>query len=173
MEAGEDAPHPARVREETAACIVSVKGLKDNWQRWSKEHQEYQNHNPFSHDSRPRVSAPPRGQGDYGRPPQGSMTEQRGREAQAHVGREVEELCEAIKNVGRPGDNDGSDGRVFTVEFGELFERYATISNKLVGLLLRARRQGLLHFEGEMLWQGKDDHAVITLTPSQVYQVDE
>ncbi|XP_056299713.1 actin-binding Rho-activating protein-like [Pseudoliparis swirei] len=166
MEAAEDVPNPAQFSEETAARIVSVKGLKDSWQKWSNEHQEYQNHNPFSHDTRPRVSAPRRGQGDYGRPPQGSMTEQRGREAQTHVGREVEELCEAIRTIGRPGDKDGRDGRVFTVEFGELFERYATISSKLVGLLLRARKQRLLDFEGEMLWQGKDDHAVITLTLS-------
>uniref|UniRef100_A0A8C2WY85 Si:dkey-29b11.3 n=1 Tax=Cyclopterus lumpus TaxID=8103 RepID=A0A8C2WY85_CYCLU len=55
------------------------------------------------------------------------------------------------------------DGRGITVEFGKLFEHYVTISNKLVGVLLRARKQGLVDFEGEMLWQGKDDHAVITL----------
>uniref|UniRef100_A0A4W6EHQ3 Costars domain-containing protein n=1 Tax=Lates calcarifer TaxID=8187 RepID=A0A4W6EHQ3_LATCA len=56
-----------------------------------------------------------------------------------------------------------SNGKVITVEFGKLFEHYVTISNKLVGILLRARKQKLVDFKGEMLWQGKDDHVLITL----------
>ncbi|XP_031729557.1 actin-binding Rho-activating protein [Anarrhichthys ocellatus] len=167
METEDDIPDPAQFSDDTAACIVSVKGLKENWQKWSDEHREYQKHNPFSQDTRPSVVVPQRGQDDYGRPLQGSVTEQRGKDAHTHVSREVEELCEVIRNIGQPGDKDGdgrsSDGRVITVEFGKLFEHYVTISNKLVGILLRARKQGLVDFEGEMLWQGKDDHAVITL----------
>uniref|UniRef100_A0AAY4E7V4 Costars domain-containing protein n=1 Tax=Denticeps clupeoides TaxID=299321 RepID=A0AAY4E7V4_9TELE len=62
------------------------------------------------------------------------------------------------EDIGR----SGGDGRP-AVDFGTLFERYVTISDKLVGVLLRARKQGLVHFEGEMLWQGRDDHVVITL----------
>uniref|UniRef100_A0A8C5AP14 Costars domain-containing protein n=1 Tax=Gadus morhua TaxID=8049 RepID=A0A8C5AP14_GADMO len=64
------------------------------------------------------------------------------------------------------GDRGGAAARgtgSVTVEFGRLFEHYVTISNKLVGVLLRARRQGLVHFDGEMLWQGQDDRVVITL----------
>lgn len=49
---------------------------------------------------------------------------------------------------------------MITVEFGKLFDRYVS---KLVGILLRARKQRLVDFEGEMLWQGKDDHVLITL----------
>uniref|UniRef100_A0A672MK88 Actin-binding Rho-activating protein-like n=1 Tax=Sinocyclocheilus grahami TaxID=75366 RepID=A0A672MK88_SINGR len=64
----------------------------------------------------------------------------------------------AVLEIGVSGD----DGRV-SVRFGMLFERYVTISNKLVGVLLRARKQGLVHFEGEMLWQGRDDGVLITL----------
>ncbi|XP_035528951.1 actin-binding Rho-activating protein [Morone saxatilis] len=150
---------PAQFSDDTAVCIVSVKGLKENWQKWSNEHQEYQKHNPFSHDTRPSVVVPLRGQDDYGRPLQGSMTEQRGKDAHTHISREVQELCEVIRNIGEPRDKDG----VVTVEFGKLFERYVTISNKLVGILLRARKQRLVEFEGEMLWQGQDDHVVITL----------
>ncbi|XP_068452430.1 actin-binding Rho-activating protein-like [Clinocottus analis] len=162
METEEDVPTPAQRSDDAAACGVSVKGLKENWQKWSNEHREYQEHNPFSHDGRPGAAPPRRGRDDYGTPPQGSMTERRGKDAHTHIGREVEELCQAIRNVGQPGDKDGG-GRVVTVEFGKLFEHYVTISNKLVGVLLRARKQGLVDFEGEMLWQGKDDHAVITL----------
>lgn len=167
METENDVQTPAPFMEDTAACIVSVKGLKENWQKWSSEHQEYQKHNPFSHDTRLSGVVPQRGQDDYGRPVQGSMTEQRGKDAHTHISREVQELCEVIKNIGESRDSSGrgggSDGKVITVEFGKLFEHYVTISNKLVGILLRARKQRLVDFEGEMLWQGKDDHVVITL----------
>jgi len=44
-----------------------------------------------------------------------------------------------------------------------LFELYKVISNKIVGLLIRARKHGLVEFEGEMLYQKRDDNVVITL----------
>nr|XP_046256363.1 actin-binding Rho-activating protein-like [Scatophagus argus]XP_046256364.1 actin-binding Rho-activating protein-like [Scatophagus argus] len=167
MEPEDDVPAAAQSSDDTAVCMASVKGLKENWQKWSNEHQEYQRQNPFSHDTRLSVVVPQRGQDDYGRPLQGSMTEQRGKDAHTHISREVQELCEVIRNIGEPrvGDRDGSgsNGTVITVEFGKLFEHYVTISNKLVGILLRARKQRLVDFEGEMLWQGQDDHVVITL----------
>lgn len=163
MEAEDDVQAPSQLSDDTAACIVSVKGLKENWQKWSNEHQEYQKHNPFSQDSRPSVVVPQRGQDDYGRPLQGSMTEQRGKDAHTHISREVEELCQVIRNIGEARDRDRDGGGVITVKFGKLFEHYVTISNKLVGILLRARKQKLVDFEGEMLWQGQDDHVVITL----------
>jgi hypothetical protein len=47
--------------------------------------------------------------------------------------------------------------------FKELFELYKVISNKVVGLLIRARKYGLVDFEGEMLYQGRDNNVVITL----------
>uniref|UniRef100_A0A8D0C7C0 Costars domain-containing protein n=1 Tax=Salvator merianae TaxID=96440 RepID=A0A8D0C7C0_SALMN len=56
----------------------------------------------------------------------------------------------------------GRDGHV-RITFKQLFDRYVTISNKVVGVLLRARKHGLVDFEGEMLWQGKDDDVIITL----------
>lgn len=58
------------------------------------------------------------------------------------------------------------DGTEITMRFKELFELYKVISNKLVGLLLRARKYGLVKFEGEMLYQGRDDKVVITLDPN-------
>ena len=167
METEDDVSAPAQLRDDTAVCIVSVKGLKENWQKWSDEHQEYQKHNPFSHNTRPTVVVPQRGQDNYGKPLQGSLTEQRGKDAHTHISREVQELCEVIRNIGELRDGDGSVSsggeKGIAVEFGKLFEHYVAISNKLVGILLRARKQGLVNFEGEMLWQGKDDHVVITL----------
>lgn len=38
---------------------------------------------------------------------------------------------------------------------------YTTISNKLVGLLLRARKQKFIDFEGEILFQRRDDEVPI------------
>lgn len=153
---------PAQSSDSAAHHNVSVKGLKDNWQKWSSERQEYQKNNPFSHHTRPSGTVHQRGQDDYGRPLQGSLTEQRGKDAQTLISREVQELCDVIRSIGELKERDGA-GKVVTVEFGKLFEHYVTISNKLVGILLRARKQRLVDFEGEMLWQGKDDHVVITL----------
>lgn len=138
----------------------AVGELRRSWQSWAEGHGEYQRRNPFSSEGglpgKPALA--PRGDPAYGRPPEGSRTEQRGRDAHSHVGREVEELCLVIRSTGRRGD----DGRV-SVTFGQLFETYVTISNKVVGILLRARKHGLVRFEGEMLWQGQDDDVVITL----------
>lgn len=43
---------------------------------------------------------------------------------------------------------------------------YNRINDKLVGLLIRARRRDLLTFEGEMLYQRRDDETWIVLTKS-------
>lgn len=39
--------------------------------------------------------------------------------------------------------------------------RYTRISSNLVGMLIRARRRNLVNFEGEMLWQRRDDQVPI------------
>lgn len=136
----------------------SVGNLKKTWQTWAKEHEVYQKQNPFSNDIRPGAAHLDTQHPDYGKPKAGSRTEQRGKDAHRHVGKEVEDLRLVMKTIGVKGD----DG-LTRVTFGRLFEAYVTISNKLVGVLLRARKHGLLQFEGEMLWQGRDDQVVITL----------
>lgn len=144
----------------TRTQLTAVDDLRRSWQSWAEDRIEYQRHNPFSNDSRPvtkNVRAQ-RGDSIYGRPPEGSKTEQRGKDAHTHVGKEVEELCLIMRNIGEKGE----DGNV-RVTFQQLFETYVTISNKVVGILLRARKYGLVQFEGEMLWQGKDDKVIITL----------
>ena len=95
---------------------------------------------------------------DYGRPPPGSKTELRGRKAGMLISGEVVEVCYNILRIGYRCP-DGT----YIVNFGTLFEMYTKISNKLVGMLLRARRQGLVQFEGEMLFQGRDNHVIIKL----------
>jgi len=104
------------------------------------------------------TALPSRHSREYGRPLAGSKTEARGRFAGAHISQEVRDLCRVILQMGR----EQPDGTV-CVTFGRLFERYTRISNKVVGMLLRARKQNLVHFEGKMLFQKRDDDVIITL----------
>lgn len=97
----------------------------------------------------------------YGRPPEGSKTEMRGIKAHNHISGEIIELCSVIRQVGM----EKSDGS-YIVTFGVLFQTYTVISNKVVGILLRARKHGLVDFEGEMLFQRRDDNKIITLFPA-------
>lgn len=46
----------------------------------------------------------------------------------------------------------GENGETLIL-FGDLFDAYAHISDKVVGMLLRARKHSLLYFEGETLFQ--------------------
>ncbi|KHJ85477.1 hypothetical protein OESDEN_14148 [Oesophagostomum dentatum] len=52
------------------------------------------------------------------------------------------------------------------IKFGKLFYIYSFYSDKLVGMLIRARKYGLLDFEGEMLYQRQDDEKLITMNMS-------
>lgn len=49
-----------------------------------------------------------------------------------------------------------------------MFEAYADISDKVAGLLVRARKYGLCFFEGETLWQRFDDRKPVVLLLSSV-----
>ncbi|PAV63498.1 hypothetical protein WR25_07672 [Diploscapter pachys] len=97
---------------------------------------------------------------DYGRPPTGSRTEARGIKASVHVCNEVLYLCEVISQ-----NASGEEPHKY-IEFGKLFYIYSFISDKLVGMLLRARKYGLVDFEGEMLYQRQDDKKLITMQMS-------
>uniref|UniRef100_A0A0N5AB63 Costars domain-containing protein n=1 Tax=Syphacia muris TaxID=451379 RepID=A0A0N5AB63_9BILA len=98
---------------------------------------------------------------DYGRPPKGSKTEARGIKAGVHIMHEVLFLMEIINDyaTGEPPDR--------VISFGELFHIYEHYSNKvLVGMLIRARKYGLVDFEGEMLYQRQDDDKPIMMLKS-------
>ncbi|EPB76019.1 hypothetical protein ANCCEY_04865 [Ancylostoma ceylanicum] len=97
---------------------------------------------------------------DYGRPPPGSKTEARGIKAGVHVCREILFLCETI--------NENAEGEEPNkwIKFGKLFYVYSFYSDKLVGMLIRARKYGLVDFEGEMLYQRQDDEKIITMLMS-------
>jgi len=85
-------------------------------------------------------------------------SDQRSKEANEKLNFEIWEICDTIQTIGLPDDDGG-----FMVEFGELFDTYSTVSSQTVGLLIRARRRGLVYFEGETLLKGKDDFEIVTL----------
>ncbi|CAI2320786.1 unnamed protein product [Caenorhabditis sp. 36 PRJEB53466] len=96
---------------------------------------------------------------EYGRPKPGTLTEQRAKKAAAHVAREMLTLCEVVEDYGKRE----KDGEPIRITFGRLFGIYVNISDKVVGTLLRARKHKMVDFEGEMLFQRRDDHVIITL----------
>lgn len=136
-----------------------LKGQIARWQKKADEHEEKQLINPFSDwEGASHRAKLAKDDANYGRPVEGSMTETRGKKAGQMVSGEIVELCQVIRELGvRQPDN------TYTIPFGQLFEAYTRISNKLVGMLMRARKQNLLSFTGEMLYQRRDDDVVITL----------
>lgn len=104
---------------------------------------------------------------EYGKPIPGSKTELRGAEAQARVCTEMKELCSIIHDYGKtpckgllPPELKNATK---VISFGELFSIYTVISDKLVGILLRTRKYNLTQFEGEVLFQKRDDDVPIFL----------
>ncbi|KAK7079344.1 hypothetical protein SK128_013891 [Halocaridina rubra] len=126
----------------------------------AKSHKEKMTTNPFSTTFDPSL-APQRLSKDdpnYGKPVAGSMAEKRGKKAAKHVNAEVVFLCDMIYQEGERYE-DGTAA----ITFGDLFQIYTRISNKVVGMLLRARKHGFVDFEGETLFQRRDDDVPITL----------
>ena len=121
---------------------------------------------------------------DYGTPVAGSKTEARAKLAHERISREILEMCCVIEDNGKKPteikDNteestnsvqDDAKERIVTViDFKRLFDIYVGISNKLVGVLLRARKYGIVDFPGETLFQRRDDDVLIKLLypPSEV-----
>lgn len=68
-----------------------------------------------------------------------------------------------LERLGGVTDDDATsdEQQPREVSFADLFAAYETISDKLVGMLLRARKHGAVDFPGETLWQGQHDGVVI------------
>ncbi|XP_044738841.1 actin-binding Rho-activating protein isoform X2 [Chrysoperla carnea] len=127
----------------------------------AKRNIENQALNPFSQDkSAKALDRPKFSKEEYGRPAKGSLSEKRGVKATIHVCKEMLELCQIIDEYGAQFNEDGTQKIIY---FGELFNIYTVISDKLVGMLLRARKHKLVDFEGEVLFQRRDDNVPIVL----------
>lgn len=128
----------------------------------NKNHMLSQSVNPFSESQGSRgMQRLQISKEEYGRPKAGSLTEYRGKKANIQVFQEMLELCQVIHDEGQPVSKKDPEIRV--VLFGELFNIYTHINDKLVGLMLRARKHELIQFEGEMLFQRRDDHVPVYL----------
>lgn len=139
-------------------------------------HTQRQAINPFSNDKcvsslpKPKISKE-----DYGRPAKGSLSEQRSFRATIQVCKEMLQLCQVINQCGEPlfETHEKKDDPRIVISFGNLFSIYAGISDKCVGMLIRARKHGLIDFEGECLFQRRDDHVpIIMLKPyGEIYDI--
>mmetsp|Transcript_18541 Transcript_18541/g.22783 ORF Transcript_18541/g.22783 Transcript_18541/m.22783 type:complete len:453 (+) Transcript_18541:97-1455(+) len=105
-----------------------------------------------------------------------TLSELRAAQAQKWVDGEIEKLLSIMHEVGigngskfrSKQDVENLRIRKFSktklhTTFGELFDVYHHVSDSLVGMLMRARKRKLVTFEGGILFQGKDDHVVLTL----------
>uniref|UniRef100_A0A903Y4B4 Costars domain-containing protein n=1 Tax=Anopheles minimus TaxID=112268 RepID=A0A903Y4B4_9DIPT len=129
----------------------------------AQSHRESQLSNPFSDAQATRGMARLQiSKEEYGKPKAGSLTEYRGKKANIQVYQEMLELCQVIDTDGKPISKKNPDIKM--IYFGELFNIYTHINDKLVGLLLRARKHDLIQFEGECLFQRRDDHVPVYLT---------
>nr|XP_054756153.1 actin-binding Rho-activating protein-like [Lytechinus pictus] len=133
------------------------------WKNVENEHKNKQLINPFSEWTGASTRAKlDKDDPNYARPVEGSMTAIRGQMAGERISGEIKQLVAIMKQSGHRETAD--DGSVYYwIHFGKLFDLYSKISNKLVGILMRARKQGLIDFEGEMLWQRRDDHVIISM----------
>lgn len=126
-----------------------------------REHTDSQMLNPFSQEGRSVSPKPKFSKEEYGKPIAGSLTAARGQKANMHVFKEMLELCQIINSEGYPQSEE--DPSLKFILFGELFNIYTHINDKLVGLLLRARKHKLLDFEGEVLFQRRDDDVPVCM----------
>ncbi|KAF7638773.1 Costars domain-containing protein [Meloidogyne graminicola] len=95
---------------------------------------------------------------EYGKPPPGSLTEMRAKKAAKHIFNEMLQLCQIIEEYGHLNEN-----KLIIINFGHLFNIYEYISDKVVGILIRARKHGMVDFEGEILYQRRDEEKIIKL----------
>jgi len=83
---------------------------------------------------------------NYGRPVAGSKTELRGKQAGIHISSEMIELCNIIRSMGVL-QQDGS----YAITFGNLFEFYTRISNKVLNTPYRYDFRPVSCFSWEMI----------------------
>ncbi|KAH8288054.1 hypothetical protein KR018_007600 [Drosophila ironensis] len=125
----------------------------------AEQHQNWMMINPFSHYNISEMPKRTFGQEEYGRPPAGSLSEQRALRANIHALEEIQRLCELIDQTGQEAAGTG----LKSLEFGLLFNLYNDISDKLLATLLGARKYGFVQFSGETLFQGRDESVPVKL----------
>jgi hypothetical protein len=100
----------------------------------------------------------------YGTPIHGSLTESRGKVAHHTISNDIICMCEVIERNGKKSQQNP----LGEISFGQLFDLYTNINNKVVGILLRGRKHGFFDFPGEILFQRNDDRVMISLNISSI-----
>ncbi|CAL4120239.1 unnamed protein product, partial [Meganyctiphanes norvegica] len=139
-----------------------VSGFRNMFDKKANEHADSQSDNPFS-DWKGAGTKPKRLSKDdpnYGRPLPGSKSEKRAQAAQQHIMMEIKYCVDMVWDCAEWRSPDGRGA----ITFGRLFNIYIAISDKVVGTLLRARKHGYVTFEGEMLYQRRDEDKIIKHT---------
>jgi len=154
---------------EDSGIFTKIADRKALWSSRVEAHNTKQASNPFSG----KYKGPQKldkNDPNYGRPDQNSLTAQRARDGEAKLRQEVCDLCNVIFEMGEKpsgseegGGEEDNQGKA-RIKFGKLFQIYNGINDKVVGLLIRARKKRMLTFEGEMLFQRRDDEKWISLT---------
>ena len=142
----------------SSAMLESLSDKVAMFNQKANTHKDTQGKNPFT--SGLNLEKRKFSKDEYGRPVAGSLTDIRGRKAAAHILKEVVEICEVIYQEGTPCRDQPE---IIAITFGDLFNIYTHINDKCVGLLLRARKQKYIDFEGECLFQRRDDNVPIYL----------
>ncbi|XP_039250361.1 actin-binding Rho-activating protein-like [Styela clava] len=136
----------------------TVTSLSQKWNEHTNDFVEKQKVNPFSGryeaENRPKWT-----KGDPGYAQPVGTTAVRREKANKYIDKELDMLISVMRSM---ADTDARSG-IRYVTFGPLFQRYTKISSNLVGILIRARKRNLVDFDGEMLWQRRDDDVIITL----------
>lgn len=161
------APTPQKTPQKAAATGDKTSGSKKPgkmknlaamWDAKDKKAKEEQTTNVFSagYTGTKKLK---KGDKGYGSAPEGSASAARAKKATEWVKARIIQLVGVITDIGKPG----ADGLPYT-DFGTLFVTYEKITDTLVGILQRAKKYGVVTFEGEMLFQGQSDRVVIALT---------
>jgi hypothetical protein len=151
---------PTRAAPTRAAPSIAARAAR--WDAAARRTAEAEATNVFSSKfdaARHEAQRLCRGDAGYGTAPEGSESAARADKAKAWVDGQVLLLLETIRDMSCPD----AEGHV-SVPFGELFTAYETISDSLVGMLLRAKRRRQIAYEGEMLLQRYHDDVRIRLT---------
>ena len=148
---------------------------KAMWQKRIDDHEVHRLVNPFSefwgegdredyrerlrtHGGTTQLNMLKKADTKYGNPVEGSKTEKRGYRAKDFITNNIVDCCDLIKSLGQ----EHADG-TYTITFGEIFKAYERINDKVVGLLVRARKHGFVEFPGEMLYQRQDEEVIIRM----------
>lgn len=94
----------------------------------------------------------------------GSKLHRGSKKGEMKVGNEIDQKIQQLVDIiVTHGYVDEAEDGIKTIRFGDLFKEYELISDMLVGLLMKAKRQGLIKYRGDMLFKGIHDEIKITV----------